>query len=47
MYDAKGKRAEHVYSTAVGVEQGALTEIPGVFEKCRERRAARQTREAR
>jgi diguanylate cyclase (GGDEF)-like protein len=40
MYDAKGKRAEHVYATAVRVEHGELVEIPNSFEKCRQQRAA-------
>ena len=51
MYDAKGKRADHVYATAVRIERGELTEIPDAFEKCREareqQRAERRTREAR
>jgi len=44
MYDAKGKRAEHVYATAVRVEHGELAEIPNAFEKCRQQRAARDAR---
>jgi diguanylate cyclase (GGDEF)-like protein len=47
MYDAKGKRAAHVHSTAVAVEHGELVEIPNAFEKCRQARAARQAREVR
>ena len=39
MYDAKGKRAEHVYATAVRVEHGELVEIPNSFEKCQQQRA--------
>jgi diguanylate cyclase (GGDEF)-like protein len=35
MYDAKGKRSEHVYATAVHVEHGELVEIPTTFEKRR------------
>jgi diguanylate cyclase (GGDEF)-like protein len=33
MYGAKGKRAEHVYATAVQVENGQLVEMDGVFDK--------------
>ena len=44
MYDAKGKRADHVHATAVAVEQGQLVEIPDALEKYRERRAAREAR---
>jgi diguanylate cyclase (GGDEF)-like protein len=44
MYDAKGKRAEHVYATAVRVEHGELVEIPNAFEKCQQQRAARDAR---
>jgi diguanylate cyclase (GGDEF)-like protein len=44
MYDAKGKRAEHVYATAVRVEHGELVEIPNSFEKCKQQRAARDAR---
>ena len=44
MYDAKGKRAEHVHSTAVAIEHGQLTEIADAFQKCRERREAREAR---
>jgi diguanylate cyclase (GGDEF)-like protein len=44
MYDAKGKRAEHVHSTAVAIEHGQLTEIADAFKKCRERRTAREAR---
>jgi diguanylate cyclase (GGDEF)-like protein len=40
MYDAKGRRAEHVHSTAVRVQNGELVEIPGVPEKCRDQRTA-------
>jgi diguanylate cyclase (GGDEF)-like protein len=32
MYGAKGKRAEHVYATAVRIEQGELIEMTGAFE---------------
>jgi diguanylate cyclase (GGDEF)-like protein len=32
MYGAKGKRAEHVYSTAVKIENGQLVEIDGMFD---------------
>jgi diguanylate cyclase (GGDEF)-like protein len=42
MYDAKGKRADHVYATAVRIERGELAEIPDAFEKCRERQEERQ-----
>ena len=44
MYDAKGKRAEHVHSTAVAIEHGQLVEIPDAIKKCRESRAAREAR---
>ena len=44
MYDAKGKRAEHVYATAVRVDHGELVDIPDSFEHRRERRAARDAR---
>src|SRR5919109_3168766 len=44
MYNAKGKRANHVHSTAVGVDRGELVEIPGAMAKCRDRRATRSTR---
>jgi diguanylate cyclase (GGDEF)-like protein len=33
MYGAKGKRAEHVYATAVQVENGQLVELDGAFDK--------------
>ena len=33
MYGAKGKRAEHVYATAVQIENGQLTELDGAFDK--------------
>ena len=33
MYGAKGKRAEHVYATAVQIENGQLIELEGVFDK--------------
>jgi diguanylate cyclase (GGDEF)-like protein len=32
MYGAKGKRAEHVYATAVQVEQGQLIELAGALD---------------
>ena len=32
MYGAKGKRAEHVYATAVQVEHGQLIELDGAFD---------------
>ena len=44
MYDAKGRSAEHVYATAVRVEDGQLAEIPNAFEKCRQAKAARESR---
>ena len=51
MYGAKGKRAEHVFATAVRVERGELVEIPEAFERCREQREqqreSRRAREAR
>jgi diguanylate cyclase (GGDEF)-like protein len=33
MYGAKGKRAEHVYATAVKIENGQLVELDGAFDK--------------
>ena len=33
MYDAKGKRAEHVYATAVQIQNGQLVELEGAFDK--------------
>jgi diguanylate cyclase (GGDEF)-like protein len=33
MYGAKGKRAEHVYATAVQIENGQLVELEGAFDK--------------
>jgi diguanylate cyclase (GGDEF)-like protein len=42
MYDAKGKRADHVYATAVRIEHGELVELPDVFENCLESRDARK-----
>jgi hypothetical protein len=47
MYDAKGKRADHVYATAVRVEHGELVELPDVFDKCREAREERELSRAR
>jgi diguanylate cyclase (GGDEF)-like protein len=46
MYSAKGKKSEHVHPTAVRVHDGELTEIPGGFEKCLEKKAARARRES-
>ena len=49
MYGAKGKRAEHVYATAVRVDRGELVEIPD-SERCGDQSDAPQrprTREAR
>jgi diguanylate cyclase (GGDEF)-like protein len=40
MYGAKGKRAEHVYATAVQIQNGQLVELEGAFDK---RRDARNT----
>jgi diguanylate cyclase (GGDEF)-like protein len=40
MYDAKGKRADHVHATAVRVHEGALAEIPGAYENTRDRNSA-------
>src|SRR5918994_1270943 len=40
MYGAKGKRAEHVYATAVQIQNGQLVELEGAFDK---RRDARQS----
>ena len=51
MYDAKGKRADHVYATAVRIERGELQDMPDAFENCaappERREARRRTREAR
>ena len=33
MYGAKGKRAEHVYATAVRIQSGQLAELDGAFDK--------------
>jgi diguanylate cyclase (GGDEF)-like protein len=33
MYGAKGKRAEHVYATAVQVKNGQLVELEGAFDR--------------
>ena len=33
MYGAKGKRAEHVYATAVQIQNGQLAELEGAFDK--------------
>jgi diguanylate cyclase (GGDEF)-like protein len=33
MYGAKGKRAEHVYATAVQIKNGQLVELNGAFDK--------------
>jgi diguanylate cyclase (GGDEF)-like protein len=35
MYGAKGKRAEHVYATAVEIQNGQLVELEGAFDKRR------------
>jgi len=40
MYGAKGKRAEHVYATAVQIENGQLTELEGAFDNRRDVREA-------
>jgi len=42
MYNAKGKKSEHVHPTAVRVQNGELVEIPGAFSKSFERKAARR-----
>jgi diguanylate cyclase (GGDEF)-like protein len=42
MYNAKGKKAEHVHPTAVRVQNGELVEIPGEFDRCLDRKASRQ-----
>ena len=44
MYDAKGTRADHVYSTAVRIERGELVEIPDAFARARERSERRKER---
>ena len=38
MYGAKGKRAEHVYATAVQIQNGQLVELEGAFDKRRDSR---------
>ena len=38
MYGAKGKRAEHVYATAVKIDNGHLTELEGAFDKVKDLR---------
>ena len=38
MYGAKGKRAEHVYATAVQVVNGQLVELDGAFDRRRDAR---------
>ncbi len=38
MYGAKGKRAEHVYATAVQIHNGQLAELDGAFDKRGDRR---------
>ena len=38
MYGAKGKRAEHVYATAVQVVNGQLVELEGAFDRQRDSR---------
>ena len=40
MYGAKGKRAEHVYATAVQIQNGQLAELEGAFDKRRDAREA-------
>ncbi len=42
MYDAKGEQSAHVHTAAVRVADGELVEMPGEFERARERKAARQ-----
>jgi diguanylate cyclase (GGDEF)-like protein len=44
MYDAKGRRSEHVYMTAVHVEHGELIEIPNAIEDCGGERPRREAR---
>ncbi len=44
MYNAKGKRSDHVHPSAVRVHNGDLVEITGAFAKCFETRAARRER---
>ena len=38
MYGAKGKRAEHVYATAVQIQNSQLVELEGAFDKRRDAR---------
>jgi diguanylate cyclase (GGDEF)-like protein len=38
MYGAKGKRAEHVYATAVQIENGQLIELEGAFDRRKDAR---------
>src|SRR5262245_8280695 len=40
MYGAKGKRAEHVYATAVQIQNSQLVELEGAFDKRRDSREA-------
>ena len=47
MYDAKGRRADHVYATAVRIERGELAELPEAFDKYDEEKAQRRERRAR
>ena len=38
MYEAKGQRAEHVYATAVQIENGQLIELEGAFDRRKDAR---------
>jgi hypothetical protein len=40
MYGAKGKRAAHVYATAVQILNGQLVELDGAFDKRNDARDA-------
>jgi len=40
MYGAKGKRAEHVYATAVQIQNGQLLELDGAFDRRHDARDA-------
>jgi len=44
MYNAKGKKSEHVHPTAVRVQGGELVAIPGAFSKSCDRKGLRGRR---
>jgi diguanylate cyclase (GGDEF)-like protein len=47
MYEAKGHHSPHVYSSAVRVENGDLVEMPGEFDRARERHERKTNTRAR